>query len=1268
MIFEQTVRIIFARCAQAVKLGLYARVVSFIGPSLAFIFLPLLAPPLVLPYSVVFQNEFGSDGKGCGNMREPRAMALDNHGDIYIADTGNNRVRVFSPHGACLRTWGEKGGGPGEFDEPGGIAVMNGKVFVSDTDNHRIQIFDKDGNYIDSFGTKGSAPKEFRNPGGLSAFNGLLYITDTGNDRVQVFTEDGIFLNQINSEKNRYARLNEPYAISVDRRENLYILNEESKLIILDATGTISGTTMLFGAAKLTAEAIHVSSEGIYLARNNRIYKYDFALKNIYTFGSEGKSPGKFRKISDLALDSEGNLYVLDADKSAVQKFLTETSAVETSPAIMSSSVSYVRDLPLPPGRLLAGEDGIPLIFDDNTQRLSKWSGDDSKTSDHIVSSGEEGDQEGHIWTVDKERHCLREFDTGGKLLRTVGRRGKGDGEFYYPSALEVHRGDLYVADTGNSRIQVLDGSGKFIRSFSGAGAGKGELDSPVDLAFDQKNRLYIADEGLNKIVKTDSEGNFISEFGSEGSGPGRLDRPKGLFVIGDEVYVLNSENNRIEVFDTNDEYRRKFGSPGKGKGEFSEPSAMFIDQNYNLFVLDKGNNRVQVLRLLLTPSSPKVLRADGMLKEIKITWLPSPEPYVAFYKIYRRQEGEQGFEEIAAIKSFSSFSRHAYFDKNLKSDTVFSYTVSAVSQMDNMSVPGNIVEARTRKLVPSAPKLDAVEPGQRDLSIKWIPSPESYTDHYVVMRNNEAWHTYMEIAKTEENSFRDTELRPNSLYKYMVVAVGLEGDRSEPLDIETRTMKLPPIEIINVQVEDVFANNYKYYETNPLGKLLIKNNSETAITNIKISLMVSDYMDYPTEMIIENLDGGIEREVPLHAVFNSRILDLAETTSLQSEIAVSYFEDRENKTLAVSKPMNIFEKHALIWDNVEKASIFITPKDPLLLDLAAKTVSRNTESRVNKSLLQAKAVFEELGTLGITYIQDPNNPYQITSKDVSLIDFIQYPRETLQRKAGDCDDLVVLYSSLLESLGIGTAFIAYPGHILLMFDTSLSDDEAEEFGFPPEEYLIHRGNIWIPVEVTLVGSSFSAAWKRGIDQFHDKRNSEIQIVPIEEAWKEFKPGTLDYRELSPGLNVQTGAGNTSAGEAEELRKQRVQYISSLFLDSPATPYTLSQLGILYGENGMYEEAMKTFELYIKKFGEDATVTNNIGNLYFLQRKFAQAEKAYLKALVHDLEDPGIMINFARCYYKQGKKKKARQYLERAVRLDPDIAKKYFHLASELRQ
>jgi len=408
--------------------------------------------------------------------------------------------------------------------------------------------------------------------------------------------------------------------------------------------------------------------------------------------------------------------------------------------------------------------------------------------------------------------------------------------------------------------------------------------------------------------------------------------------------------------------------------------------------------------------------------------------------------------------------------------------------------------------------------------------------------------------------------------------------------------------------------------------------------------------------------------EIPLRAVFNNKLLALTENSSLTADIEVSYLEDREIKKVSISRPFNVFEKHAHLWDKTERTSVFVTPKDPLLLQLAAASVSGNNDLLISKSLIQAKAVFEAMGVLGIAYMQDPNNPYQAISQKAAQVDFIQYPRETLKRKAGDCDDLVVLYASILEGLGINTALVTYPGHIFLMFDTSVELDSKEDFGFPPEDYVVLRKTIWIPVEVTLVGNAFNVAWKKGLDEYREWQGKGLQVAEMRDAWQEFKPATLEYEDMSIEMIDPAKIESTFPGETASLKQRQLNYLGSLLLSSPVTARSLKQLGILYGENSMYREAKEAFDKYIALNGEDATVLNNMGNLYFLQANYKNAEKAYLKALRYDPRDPGIHINCARLYLKLNNREKARKFFQSAAELDPQVNSKYYYLSPKLKR
>ncbi|HEX2984873.1 MAG TPA: transglutaminase domain-containing protein, partial [Ignavibacteriales bacterium] len=110
--------------------------------------------------------------------------------------------------------------------------------------------------------------------------------------------------------------------------------------------------------------------------------------------------------------------------------------------------------------------------------------------------------------------------------------------------------------------------------------------------------------------------------------------------------------------------------------------------------------------------------------------------------------------------------------------------------------------------------------------------------------------------------------------------------------------------------------------------------------------------------------------------------------------------------------------------------------------------------------------------------------------------DRVQYPSETVNMKGGDCEDLSVLYSSLLESVGIQTAFVDYNNypeinHINIIFNTELSPEEARLITNNDKKYIIHKGNsgkdeVWIPVEPTSF-SDFETAWNRAAELYNER-------------------------------------------------------------------------------------------------------------------------------------------------------------------------------------
>ena len=161
----------------------------------------------------------------------------------------------------------------------------------------------------------------------------------------------------------------------------------------------------------------------------------------------------------------------------------------------------------------------------------------------------------------------------------------------------------------------------------------------------------------------------------------------------------------------------------------------------------------------------------------------------------------------------------------------------------------------------------------------------------------------------------------------------------------------------------------------------------------------------------------------------------------------------------------------------------------------------------INENLQAAIALHEALDLYGLNYVPNPITPYSESSKEKNVVDFLQFPRETLRYKAGDCSDISILYSALLQAVGIDTAFITIPGHIFIAVNTGISPEEAESALIPSSEYVAYQGKVWLPVEITLRHQGFLKAWELGAKEWNENNPiGQAGFYPVQEAWKVYKP------------------------------------------------------------------------------------------------------------------------------------------------------------------
>lgn len=171
------------------------------------------------------------------------------------------------------------------------------------------------------------------------------------------------------------------------------------------------------------------------------------------------------------------------------------------------------------------------------------------------------------------------------------GGKGTGKGQFDNPRGLTVDiNGNIFVADTGNSRIEKFFPNGTYIESI-GTKDGYGQLGQPNGLAIDRVGNIYVADVATHSVRKLTPDGTLIAQWAPALYGPRRI-------AIGpdDSIYVVDQGHNRIVKLDLDGKVLTTWGNSGSGDGEFGDPTSVAVDPTSGkIYVADPINSRIQV-------------------------------------------------------------------------------------------------------------------------------------------------------------------------------------------------------------------------------------------------------------------------------------------------------------------------------------------------------------------------------------------------------------------------------------------------------------------------------------------------------------------------------------------------------------------------------------------------------------------------------------------------------------------------------------------------
>ncbi|MFY9225167.1 MAG: IPT/TIG domain-containing protein [Blastocatellia bacterium] len=624
---------------------------------------------------------FSGDGSPAisASLNTPEAITLDQAGNLFIADSLNSRVRRVDAITGLITTVAGNGSynftGDGglanvaSLNQPGGVAVDNkGNVFIADTENHRIRKVDAQTGIITTavgngtsgfFGDGGQATQAGLNrPKGLVIDqNGNLLITDTFNFRIrQVNLSTNLISTIAGNGQSRFnldnipatdASLNFPNSIAIDAIGNIYIVDtfnfrirkvDSKTKVITTVVGTCNpgiavDNVLATDAGLQLALGVAVDGTGnLFIADaeiNYRVRRVDAVTRLITSIGGIGsRSSGgdgfqatqaNLSNASGVSIDRQGNIFIADPDNYRIRR-------IDVSSNIINTVAGF----------------GVPGFNGDNITAINASLNDPSNVA---------VDQLGNLFIADTANNRIRRVDVNSQIITTFAGNGmavfSGDGmlasqaSLNQPTAILFDRtGNLLIADSGNNRIRRVNLTTNIITTIAGDGS-PSILNAPSGLAVDKLGNVLISDTGNNRIQRLDLATNVITTIvgngraGFQGDGTlavnASLNSPFGLTVDGnDNLFIADTANNRVRRVEASTNIISTIAGNGTraylGDGSMATssslnaPKSITFDLMGNLLIADTGNTAVRAIKGVAKGQNQTVTINNATYKKPRLT------------------------------------------------------------------------------------------------------------------------------------------------------------------------------------------------------------------------------------------------------------------------------------------------------------------------------------------------------------------------------------------------------------------------------------------------------------------------------------------------------------------------------------------------------------------------------------------------------------------------------------------------------------------------
>lgn len=618
----------------------------------------------------------------------PSGAEVDRVNDrLVVADTGRDRVLLYSLTGTPLGGFGSYGTDPGQFASPRDVAVdETGAIYVADAENNRIQKFSPTGVFQWQRGGLAQGADTLNTPIGVTwdAQYDLLLVASTGQSLVKAYRADGT--RAWNSPTGDALGAHAMRDVSRGPDGRLWVTAyKEHQIKVYDVnatTGNVSSTTpvwVLGTGGPLTGDWVDQLNSPynvVFSGDGDTVYVSDTGTGRVARWDISGAQPqwldpwagrcavhpqpcadpttgqdqGRFNHLRRVAIDKDGNVYAADfwgggfwvfgptgtvlraiEGAEAPAPGVAEPYAVDVGP----SGQVYVMDrlnhriqrfqpngtylnrvgargtqlgtFSWPEG-LTVGPDGSVWAVDTRGDRIERFSSDLATTG--VTQAGSTGSGVGQlnypanadvgtggvVWVADTRNHRLQRYDPAGGTFSALGAQGAGNGQFQDPMGIAVTADAVYVADTGNDRVQKLALDGSWLASYATG------LDGPEGVEVAPDGSVWVADTQHSRLVHLSAGLADLGDgFGSAGTGDAQFFNPHDLAFGNDRMYVADTYNNRVQMYampgpvdppptPLTPAYAGQISAPG-GRAPFYPAGVEIVDGTW--YVADSGGSRV---------------------------------------------------------------------------------------------------------------------------------------------------------------------------------------------------------------------------------------------------------------------------------------------------------------------------------------------------------------------------------------------------------------------------------------------------------------------------------------------------------------------------------------------------------------------------------------------------------------------------------------------------------------------------------------------------